>query len=61
VIDAPAPQAASDIVLFSGEVDGTRLEEIIDASAPTAVLPLNGSGSTPVRPLKLNQWGGIDG
>jgi len=46
VTNASAPQAANDIVLFSSEGDGTRLEEIVDASAPAAVLPLSrGSGT----------------
>lgn len=61
VTNASAPHAANEILLFSDEAGGTRLGEIVDASAPTTVLPLNSSSGTAIRSLELNQWGGVHG
>lgn len=59
VTDASAPQATDDIVLFGTEAEGARLGEITDASAPTAVLFLDGGSGTAIRSLELDQWRGI--
>jgi len=61
VTNASAPQAPKHIIVFSSEAGGTGLEESIDASTPTAVLPLNGGSGAAIRSLELNQWGGVHG